>query len=98
MRPFSLLTAEAEADLERAFDWYEGQQPGLGSELVAKVEEYLDRIVSNPQQYQEVHHGVRRAVLSRFPYSVFYLLDAGEVVVVAIEPQARDPEHWKSRL
>jgi len=36
--------------------------------------------------------------MSRFPYSLFYLLDAGEVVVLAVEHQARHPERWKKRL
>lgn len=98
MSQFSLLTSEAEADLAEAFDWYEQQQRDLGREFVAKVEEYLDRILRNPRQYQEVHQGVRRAVMSRFPYSLFYLLDEGEVVVLAVEHQARHPERWKKRL
>ena len=97
MRRSSLLSSEAEADLAEAFDWYEQQQRDLGREFVAKVEESLDRILSNPRQYQEVRQGVRRAVMNRFPYSLFYLLDEGEVVVLAVEHQGRHPERWKRR-
>jgi plasmid stabilization system protein ParE len=36
-------------------------------------------------------------VMRRFPYAIF-LADEEAVVVLAIEHQARDPEHWKQRL
>lgn len=93
-----VLTPEAEADLDEAFAWYEEQVLGLGSDFVAAVEDQLERIAANPLQYQEAHQGIRRAILKRFPYAIFYLQEEGRVVVLAVEHQARDPEHWKRRL
>lgn len=98
MRRYAELTGEAEADLAEAFDFYEAQLSGLGREFVATVEQQLERVVDNPAQYQVLHRGVRRAVLRRFPYAVFYLAEGEAVIVLAIEHQARDPEHWKQRL
>jgi len=98
VRRYAQLTREAEGDLAEAFDYYEAQLSGLGHEFVATVEHQLERIVENPAQYQVLHRDVRRAVVRRFPYAVFYLVDAEVVVVLAIEHQARDPEHWKQRL
>ena len=37
MRPRLLLEPEAQADLAEAFDWYEAQRTGLGSEFLAEV-------------------------------------------------------------
>ena len=62
------------------------------------VEQQLERVVENPALYQVLHRGVRRAVMRRFPYGVLYLVEEKGVVVLAIEHQARDPEHWKQRL
>jgi toxin ParE1/3/4 len=98
VRPHAQLTREAEADLAEAFDYYEAQLSGLGHEFVATVEQQLARVVENPAQYQVLYRGVRRAVMRRFPYAVFYLAEEEAVVVLAIEHQARDPEHWKLRL
>jgi plasmid stabilization system protein ParE len=97
VRPHAHLTREAEIDLAEAVDYYEAQLSGLGHEFVAAVEQQLERIVENPAMYQVLHRGVRRAVMRRFPYGVFYLVEEA-VVVLAIEHQARDPEHWKQRL
>lgn len=95
-RPF--LTPEAEADLDSAFGWYEEQVAGLGGEFLATVEAHLARIESNPRQYQELYRGVRRAVMKRFPYAIFYLVEPPAAIILAVEHQARDPEHWKRRL
>ena len=98
VRPYAQFSREAEADLAEAFEYYEAQLPGLGHEFVATVEQQLERVVENPVQYQVLHRGVRRAVMRRFPYAVFYLAEGEAVVVLAIEHQARNPEHWKQRL
>lgn len=98
MTPYAELTPEAEADLAEAFDYYEDQLAGLGHEFVTTLEQQLGRVVENPSQYQVLYRDVRRAVMRRFPYAVFYLVEGEAVVVLAIEHQARDPEHWKERL
>ena len=41
-----------------------------------------------------VHGEVRRAVVSRFPYAVFYRVDPKRVVVLAVLHMARDPKLW----
>jgi len=98
VRRYAELTPEAESDLAEAYDYYEGPIPGLGDEFVATLEQQLERVVENPAQYQEIHRGVRRAVMRRFPYAVFYIGEQNAVVVLAVEHQARDPKHWKQRL
>lgn len=92
------LTPEAEADLAEAIDYYEAQLPGLGHDFIDTFEKQLERVVQNPAQYQTRHRGVRRAVMRRFPYAVFYKVERDAVVVLAVEHQARHPEHWKQRL
>lgn len=98
MRRYADFTPEAETDLEEAFGWYQEQVPGLGHEFLAAVEKQLEQIVANPRQYQTRHRGVRRAIMKRFPYAVFYTVEDPAVVVLAVEHQSRDPEHWKRRL
>jgi len=92
------LTPEAESDVAEAFDYYEAQLSGLGVELVATLERQLELVTENPLQYEVRYRSIRRAVLRRFPYAVFYLFEDESVVVLAVEHQARDPEHWKQRL
>ena len=39
------VQSEAILDMEEAFDWYEMQLPGLGSEFIAELEEGFNKLL-----------------------------------------------------
>ena len=41
-----------------------------------------------------VHSNVRRAIVSRFPFAVFYLVEPKRVVVLRVLHTARNPILW----
>ncbi|TFH03807.1 MAG: type II toxin-antitoxin system RelE/ParE family toxin, partial [Spirochaetales bacterium] len=51
----------------------------------------------NPRQFPVVHNGVRRGLMKRFPYQVFFLGDNQRVVVLAVFHAKRNPERWQNR-
>ena len=73
----------AAADLDEAFLWYEAQREGLGEEFLNAVTRVMDALAESPRQYPVVHRDTRRALVRRFPYSVFYRVMRSDVVVVA---------------
>ena len=87
----------AQRDIRRAFSWYERQRSGLGTDLVNELDAVYERLAKNPYAYQEVLSGVRRAILRRFPYAVFYLIVEEEVRVLCVMDMSRDPEFWRRR-
>ena len=66
-----VLQDEAQSEFDNAFDWYDSQRAGPGSEFVAEVRKVFDRIAANPMMHQAVFADVRQGVVRRFPYSVF---------------------------
>ena len=44
--------------------------------------------------FAAVHGEVRRAILSDFPYAVFYRIETRRVVMLAVTHTARDPRLW----
>ncbi len=86
---FSVL-AEAELDIDDAYVWYESEEPNLGVAFVEQVEQCFVRISSNPKIYAVVEGPVRRALVHRFPYAVYFVLDGDEVTVFAVLHMARD--------
>jgi toxin ParE1/3/4 len=86
----------AEHDVESAFRWYEDHRSGLGSEFLAAVDSAVSLIVSNPEIGPVVRVRVRRLVLRRFPYLLFYVIEPEEVLVLACMHASRDPERWPS--
>ena len=93
-----LFRREATLDIEEMVFWYEDQRPGLGARVTAELNRLLDRIAATPFQFPEVEQGVRRGLVPRFPYTVYFLPEAEAIVVLAIVHQRRDPDLWKKRI
>ena len=79
-------------EIGEAFDWYEAQCEGLGSEFEMAFELQLKRLEQVPLLYPEVVPGVRRTLLPRFPYGVFYAVKNELIHVLAVIHHARNPK------
>ena len=93
-----IVRPEAEAEMTDAFDWYEDRVPGLGSEFLLCVDAVFSAIVRSPEQYPRVHRVVRRALVRRFPYEVFFVEDAERLVVLSVFHAKRNPKRWQERI
>lgn len=92
------LRPEAEQDLVEAALWYETNEPGLGRQLLDQVQVTLASIAEHPSAYTTVHNAVRRALVKRFPFGIFYREDNDGVVVIAILHGSRHPQSWTQRV
>ena len=62
-----------------------------------RVELQLRRLEQAPLLYAEVLPGVRRTLLPRFPYGVFFTVSGDLVYILAVIHNARNPARWPSR-
>jgi plasmid stabilization system protein ParE len=92
-----VLRQRAQNDLRSAFEWYESQRPGLGESFLVAVEKQLENVAAFPDANRVVYRQIRRAVVARFPYLIFYIAKAERVDVLAILHHARNPADWPSR-
>lgn len=89
---------EAEQDIEDAAHYYEAQQSGLGQQFIDEVWRCMQRIAAEPELYPLLHRQTRRALAHRFPFGVFYRLEQGDIVIIAVLHASRNPADWKVRL
>jgi len=92
-----IFRPEARAEFDEAYDWYEGQNAGLGEAFADQVQQVLDRIAAMPQMHATVLGDVRKAVVVRFPYCVYYREEASCVRVLSVFHSSRDPRIWQGR-
>ncbi len=71
-------------DPEIAFDWYESQFPGLGLEFLDCIEEKIKKIQNLPKAYPVHHENFRRALVRKFPFSIFYTIEEQVIVLHAV--------------
>lgn len=88
----------AARDAEEAAIWYESQQSGLGVEFVLELDAAIDRAAEAPENYEELYFGMRRVLVRRFPYSVYFLFGSETVEVIAVLHQHQAPSSWQSRI
>lgn len=92
-----IVRPEAELDIKDAYTWYEERTPGLGARFVAAVDEALALVSREPEIFQKVYRSLRRALIHRFPYAIFYVIKPDGIAVLAVMHTARQPSKWKKR-
>lgn len=88
------FSSRALCEIGEAQEWYELQCTGLGDEFIAAMELQLKRLEQAPLLYAEVIPKVRRALLPRFPYGLFYAVRGNLVHILAVLHDARNPKRW----
>jgi hypothetical protein len=71
-----------------------GWETDCCTEVISAVE-YIEEF---PELAALGEHSVRRKVLARFPYSILYIIQQGELIILAVAHQSRRPNYWIDRL
>lgn len=87
---------EAQAEATETRGWYEQRQARLGEAFTTELAEIVSRMSENPFQFRRVRGEIRRAVLSRFPYAVYFRTNETEIIVLAVHGR-QHPVRWQSR-
>lgn len=94
MREIRLFDA-ANAEISEARDWYDKESLGLGDRFVDELENVLERIAIEPGRFPYVLPGLRRALLTVFPYAVFFREKGDVIFVISCFHSSRDPKIWQ---
>jgi plasmid stabilization system protein ParE len=93
-----IVKPRAEQEAQEAARWYNNESPGVGVAFLDAVEEILRAIQENPHRFPRIHRDTRRALLSRFPYGVYFRLQPKLIKVLAIMHLSRAPIRWQERI
>ncbi len=97
MTPALTLRPIAQAEIAEGYEWYEEQRPGLGDEFLREVRRTLSSVEEAPFRYPVIRRDIRRALLNRFPYSILFIAEQENTVVVGCFHARRDPRRWHGR-
>ncbi len=88
---------EAEAEFDKAVEYYESCRSGLGLEFAEEVYATIKRILPFPAAWTQISQNTRRCLLNRFPYAVIYQEKNGYIRIIAVADLRRRPGYWKDR-
>jgi plasmid stabilization system protein ParE len=75
---------EALDEFIAAARYYNQQVPGLGDAFVNEVEAGIQTVIDDPKVWRVVEDDVRRYLIHRFPYGLYYSIDGDTVVIWAV--------------
>ncbi len=92
----------AEREMEDAFWTYEDQSDGRGTTFLDQVQRSARHLLTFPRSAPVARQigdiTVRKRVLARFPYDLFYTFDEDALSILAIAHQKRRPGYWIARV
>jgi plasmid stabilization system protein ParE len=87
----------ADADYQEGLAWYRSKSPRAAAGFEAAVEVALRRIADAPELWPPCDERHRFYVLRRYPYSIIYRIESGDVLVVAVAQSGRSASYWHGR-
>ena len=91
------ILRSAREDLIDSFWFYENQCEGLGNYFWESLENDIDKLLFTAGSHKIVH-SKHRMIASRFPHSIFYLVEGNEINIYAVIDNRRNPNWISDKL
>ncbi len=86
-----IIRPQATSMAEKAYDWYEEQQLGLGKSFVTELMSCYDKLEAWPTAYAKINKNYRHIILKTFPYVVIFEIIKEDIVIYAVFHTSRNP-------
>lgn len=94
-KPYRIkLSNEAEVDFDKSYEFYYEESPKVADAYFKSINLAFDYIKQNPTSFPMVHKDIRKYVVQKFPFVIYYRLLESTVQVIAIFHTSRRPEIW----
>lgn len=97
MKRRTFVRSEAQNDISDAMRWYESRESGLGKRFIHQIRTTLQQIGENPLRFPVISENIRRALVQKFPYALYYINEPNHISIVAVLHQHRRPDTWELR-
>lgn len=87
----------AREDIRNIALWYRNELEGLDKRFIFSLEATLKSIHNNPELYPIQFNSIRAALMHRFPYRIYYVIEKDNIFVIGIIHTKRSPRHIKRR-
>jgi toxin ParE1/3/4 len=70
----------------------------LAESFIHAVETGIESILAHPEAWQIVEKDVRRHLINRFPFGIYYCIEGDRILIYALMHMSRHPGYWKGRI
>ena len=87
-----------EAELREIQAYYDQQSPGLGAQFLDEFERQVFALAATPERWMVVVGDIRRCLMRRFPYIIYFRRMGDEGVrITVVKHQRRHPDYGRTR-
>jgi hypothetical protein len=88
-----------ELELAEICDYYNERVPGLGAQFVEEFDRQIQRVANTPTRWMVVERDIRRALMRRFPYVIYFRIVGTDLIrVTVIKHEKRHPRLGRDRV
>jgi hypothetical protein len=88
----------AEPEVLEASLFYARRSDGLGERFLEEFDRAINAIEAAPLRWRSVEGEVRRYMMRRFPYGIYYRCEGDELRILVVKHHKRNPDYGKDRL
>lgn len=98
-KPFSIeLSNEAEVDFDKSYEFYFEDSPKVADTFFKQINLGFENIKQTPKSFPFTHKDVRKYVVKKFPFVIYYRIVDKTIQIIAIFHTSRNPEIWNERI
>lgn len=85
-------------EVSDAYLYYQNQKSTLGDAFLEALNNIFSVILDNPNLYPVEFHQVKKVVLQKFPFSIYFEIVEEQIFVYSVFHHSRNPESWQGRV
>lgn len=87
-----------EVELRQIQEYYDKQSPGLGAQFLDEFERQVMALAATPRRWMVVAGDIRRCLMRRFPYIIYFRCLADERIrITVVKHRRRHPGYGQAR-
>jgi toxin ParE1/3/4 len=87
-----------EAELKEIRNYYDARSSGLGAQFIDEFERQVLAVAATPERWMVVTGDIRRCLMRRFPYVIYFRrVDRERLRVTIVKHQRRHPNLGRER-
>jgi len=92
------FSPNARQELADSFDWYESSETDLGHRFLGSFDACIRLIRLHPEMFPIAFKNYQKALLTRFPFAIFYRVSSSTLTVYAVFHFSKNPLRLTQRL
>ena len=86
-----------EHEIREIKEYYDECSNGLGEEFLDEFEHHILEVASSPFQWMIATKDIRRSLMKRFPYVIYFRVKQDILRVIVVKHQRRHPKYGMNR-